>query len=504
MVADMTSFEDMKKLEASGDVSPSEQKDHVESEASTEESSEDEDSDESAAENELEKEEPNVGSFSSEHSADGENFYIKPICEKCKARQNQSYEQVTPRNISKGRLLLILDNEGSYQCSVTGLMFEVSDKVKITYATLSWSKYGTYLKEPWKFVGPIFDVKCDPTILKAIHFPHSLCLGDHESDMKFGVLHIKDNAPVIESSSDHSTSHIKWNVTSLSPVGPIVQTSQRIEHHGVVLVYKVLDNHPSASFRVYLATNNNSDVKDIYKDVKQSNKKYIKIDKPPTCLKLLEEKKKYRLISEPEADITPEEIQFTLHAVRFKGYFEVYFEQPVPFKLSLVEADSDLTVWTTTLRECDWNTSNFKETAVKRAENGFKRKRSSSSEEENDNKKFKCADTTDGSRSSKKSYITEQQLMRIAKVFGKEWKQLGISYLNISKNDIDQIQEEDKEDLAMQKFNMLLEWKKKAKDNATIKYLYYSLHDPDVPYVVKKLLQDMVNEMEEEPVSGAL
>ncbi|RXM28567.1 hypothetical protein EOD39_2546 [Acipenser ruthenus] len=130
---------------------------------------------------------------------------------------------------------------------------------------------------------------------------------DHESDMKFGVLHIKDNAPVIESSSDHSTSHIKWNVTSLSPVGPIVQTSQRIEHHGVVLVYKVLDNHPSASFRVYLATNNNSDVK---------------------------------------------EIQFTLHAVRFKGYFEVYFEQPVPFKLSLVEADSDLTVWTTTLREC--------------------------------------------------------------------------------------------------------------------------------------------------------
>ncbi|MGH0163121.1 UNVERIFIED_CONTAM: hypothetical protein FKN15_044640, partial [Acipenser sinensis] len=230
---------------------------------------------------------------------------------------------------------LILDNEGSYQCSVTGLMFEVSDKVKITYATLSWSKYGTYLKEPWKFIGPIFDVKCDPNILKAIHFPHSLCLGDHESDMKFGVLHIKDNAPVIESSSDHSTSHIKWNVTSLSPVGPIVQTSQHTEHHGVVLVYKVLDSHPSASFRAYLATNNNSDIK----------------------------------------------------------------------------------------------------------------------------------------------------------VFGKEWKQLGISYLNISKNDIDQIQEEDKEDLAMQKFNMLLEWKKKAKDNATIKDLYYSLHDPDVPYVVKKLLQ---------------
>ncbi|MBN3274090.1 NLRP1 protein, partial [Polyodon spathula] len=403
--------------------------------------------------------------------------------------QNQSYEQVTPRKLSKGRLLLTLDNEGSYQCLVTGLMFEVSEKVKITYAILSWSKYGTYLKEPWKLVGPIFDVNCDPTILKAIHFPHSLCLGDHESDMKFGVLHIKDNASVIESSSDHSASHIKWNVTSLSPVGPIVQTSQHIEHHGVVLLYKVLDSHPSASFRVYLATNNNSDIKDISKDVKQANKAYIKIDKPPICQKLLLEKKKYRLISEPEADVTPEEIQFTLDAVRFKGYFEVYFEQPVLFKLSLVEADSGLAVWTTTLRECDWNTSNFKETAIKTAANGIKRKRSISSSEENNNKKFKRADTTDGSRSSKNLCITEQQLMRIAKVFGKEWKQLGISYLNISKNDIDQIQEEDKDDLAMQKFNMLLEWKKKAKDNATIKDLYNSLHDPDVPYVVKKLLQ---------------
>lgn len=32
----------------------------------------------------------------------------------------------------------------------------------------------------------------------------------------------------------------------------------------------------------------------------------MKIDKPPVCLKLLQNGKKYRLVSEPEADITPE------------------------------------------------------------------------------------------------------------------------------------------------------------------------------------------------------
>lgn len=34
-----------------------------------------------------------------------------------------------------------------------------------------------------------------------------------------------------------------------------------------------------------------------------------------------------------------------------KGYFEAFFEQPPPFKLSLVETDSEETVWSATIRE---------------------------------------------------------------------------------------------------------------------------------------------------------
>lgn len=47
-------------------------------------------------------------------------------------------------------------------------------------------------------------------------------------------------------------------------------------------------------------------LQDISKSVKHSSKKFMKIDKPPVCQKLLQNGKKYRLISDPEAEITPE------------------------------------------------------------------------------------------------------------------------------------------------------------------------------------------------------
>lgn len=80
--------------------------------------------------------------------------------------------------------------------------------------------------------------------------------------MTFSVLHMKDNRPLIEPTVDHSGSHVKWNVTSLSPVGPIIRKSQAVEHHGVVLVYKQLGSDSNNySFHVYLATNSSSDIK---------------------------------------------------------------------------------------------------------------------------------------------------------------------------------------------------------------------------------------------------
>ncbi|NWV35589.1 CARD8 protein, partial [Grantiella picta] len=87
-------------------------------------------------------------------------------------------EQVTPRRLAGGQFMVKLDGEGSYQCSITGLIFEVTGMARITYSLLSWSKYAKLVEKPWVVGGPLFDVHCDSTAaLSSIQFPHCLCLG---------------------------------------------------------------------------------------------------------------------------------------------------------------------------------------------------------------------------------------------------------------------------------------------------------------------------------------
>lgn len=72
-----------------------------------------------------------------------------------------------------------LEGEGTYECSVTGLVFEAAERVLVRYSVLSWSRFSTCLPDSWKFAGPIFNVDTvnkDASALKSIQFPHSICL----------------------------------------------------------------------------------------------------------------------------------------------------------------------------------------------------------------------------------------------------------------------------------------------------------------------------------------
>ncbi|XP_056140017.1 uncharacterized protein si:dkeyp-97b10.3 [Lampris incognitus] len=354
-----------------------------------------------------------------------------------------------------------------------------------------------FLQDSWRFAGPIFNVDTvykDVSVLKSIQFPHALCLADPENEMTFSVLHIKDNRPVIEPTEDHSGSHVKWRVSSLSPVGPIVRTTQPVERHGVVLVYKELGgsgNNNSYSFRIYLATNNSSDIKDISKEVRISKKRYMKIEKPPTC-KL--DERTYRLMSNPEGEINPEDLVFTLAVTKLKGYFEAFFEQPPPFKLSLIETDSDQIVWSATIREGDCvNNTEAKEKPRKRTES---RKRSSSvSEEELASKRPRSLDESEVMRLTPppSQDITEKQLLQVARQLGKEWKQVAI-FLDLSSKDLDDIQATEK-DVTMQKLKMLVEWKSRRQPGkATVGDLWRCLQEmKDLPNEVCQTLRNMMD-----------
>ncbi|XP_054453957.1 uncharacterized protein si:dkeyp-97b10.3 [Anoplopoma fimbria] len=425
--------------------------------------------------------------------------HFKSCCEKCKAVQHShGNELVTPRRISKGRLQVQLEGEGTYQCTITGLVFEASERVLVRYSVLSWSKFGAFLRDSWKFAGPIFNVDTvnkDASVLTSIQFPHSVCLADPENEMTFSVLHIKDNRPLIEPTVDHSGSHVKWNVTSLSPVGPIIQTSQSVEHHGVVLVYKQLcsdNNNNNYSFHIYLATNSTSDIKDICKQVRGYKNRYIRIEKPPTC-KL--DEATYRLLSEPEGEIKPQDLKFTLAVTKMKGYFEAFFEQPPPFKLSLIETSTEETVWSSTIREGDCVDNTEKKP---RKRTSSRQRSSSPSEEETACKRPRWQDESDGVKTgiTLGQNMSEKQLLQVAKRLGKEWKQVAI-YLDLNSTELDDIQATEK-DVTMQKHKMLVKWKSRRQPGeATAYHLRKSLEElDDLPNEVHQKLQDLIDNPE--------
>ncbi|XP_056906699.1 uncharacterized protein si:dkeyp-97b10.3 isoform X1 [Takifugu flavidus] len=449
-----------------------------------------EDEDEASAEEAHHAPPPGPEAQTSNGKADEMHFRL--CCEKCKSvQQSHGSELVTPRRTSKGQLQVQLEGEGTYECSVTGLVFEAAEPVLVRYSVLSWSRFSTFLQDSWKFAGPIFNVETvnkDASVLKSIQFPHSICLADPENEMKFSVLHVKNSQPLIEPTADHSGSHVKWNVTSLSPVGPIVQASRSVEHHGVVLVYKQLGgngNNHHHSFHVYLATNSSSDIKDVSKQVRGYKNRYILIEKPPTC-KL--DEGAYRLISEPEGEIRPQELKFTLAVTKMKGYFEAFFEQAPPFKLSLVDTCTEETVWSATIRDGDC----VDNTERRQRKRPASRQRSNSPSE--DHKRPRWSDQTDGSKTamSQSQDMTDKQLLQLAKRLGKEWKQVAI-YLDLDSKDLDTIQAAEK-DVTMQKLQMLVKWKgRQPPGKATAFYLWQSVRElDDLPNEVHQTLEDFI------------
>ncbi|XP_056468394.1 uncharacterized protein LOC130406731 isoform X2 [Gadus chalcogrammus] len=289
---------------------------------------------------------------------DEEEMHFKSHCEKCQAsQQSPEYEKVTPTKISKWSFQVQLEGEGTYECSATGLVFEVSEQALVQYSVLSWSKFSEFLPDSWRPAGSIYDVHVvnkDPSVLQFIHFPHSLCLAEPELELSFRVLHVKGRQPKIEPTVDFTASHFKWRVSSLCLLAPIIPESQKMKHHALVLIYKELNKYHKNKFvfHVFLASNNDSEIQAIEEQVNKSRKKCIKIVKPAVCR--LEEKF-YHLTSEPERNIEPPKLEFVTEVLALKGFSEARFGERPPFRLFLMDSDCDELLWSATINKDDWN-----------------------------------------------------------------------------------------------------------------------------------------------------
>ncbi|XP_059812060.1 uncharacterized protein zgc:174906 [Hypanus sabinus] len=76
--------------------------------------------------------------------------------------------------------------------------------------------------------------------------------------------------------------------------------------------------------------------------------------------------------------------------------------------------------------------------------------------------------------------VTEKQLMRLASKLGRNWKRIGIEFLNLKECDIDHCVS-DEQDVVMQRFKMLVLWKNREKAVATAERLHTILANKDCP-----------------------
>ncbi|CAL8375147.1 unnamed protein product [Gadus morhua 'NCC'] len=155
--------------------------------------------------------------------------------------------------------------------------------------------------------------------------------------------------------AQQSPEYVKVTPTEISKQSsnPIIPSSLPVKHHGAVLVYKGLTRECRTDhiFRVFLSLNNDSEIKAVEEQIQIGVKQWIKIEIPPLCL--LEEKV-YHLTSEPEGQIEPKNQPFTTAVLACKGYFVARFSEHPPFRLFLMDSDSDEPLWSATIREEDW------------------------------------------------------------------------------------------------------------------------------------------------------
>ncbi|NXY52247.1 CRADD protein, partial [Ceuthmochares aereus] len=85
--------------------------------------------------------------------------------------------------------------------------------------------------------------------------------------------------------------------------------------------------------------------------------------------------------------------------------------------------------------------------------------------------------------------LTEKELMQIAQKLGREWQEVGIVCLGLERNRLDQIREDNPRSVVLQSFEMLREWRRRQKDDATAQRLQACLAHASLDPELLDLLQ---------------
>ncbi|CAI5671032.1 unnamed protein product [Oreochromis niloticus] len=237
---------------------------------------------------------------------------------------------------------------GLYQCSVTGLVFDMQGEGDVVYRTVPWNRrlLDKHHKKP---AGPLFDIKCQQQSVCQLHLPHCELISTGGGQF-LQVAHVKDEGVELIPPHQITESHVVINITGFSGYGNVKDKDSACEpvRALVLLFYKPPVDPDLTSFLSVLLLPKNV----VLRDVLHSRKKLVGderyIETSPHCK--LHPKQVYTLSAVPEDDsvlVQPTEAEFDEESYdNYFPSFQVILEKIMKtIKMTLTDSTSSHSVW---------------------------------------------------------------------------------------------------------------------------------------------------------------
>ncbi|XP_029934639.1 uncharacterized protein LOC115378519 [Myripristis murdjan] len=262
-----------------------------------------------------------------------------------------SFERFTPEISDDGNSEIyrfLCTSPGLYQCSVTGLVFNMKGEGDVTYRIVHWD-WRLLAQRHKKPAGPLFDITCQQQSVCQLHLPH--CEIRSTGARQFlSVAHVTDEGTEFIPPHEITETHVVINITGFSKYGNVKEEDSPPDPiEAAVLLFYIppVDPSPISLVNVLLLPGNVV-LRNVQNQREKRNARERYIDVPSECQ--LYPKQKYVLSAsrkDTSIRIQPKKAKFKIENYHnFSTTFQVILKDKMEsIKLLLRNRDSSHCVW---------------------------------------------------------------------------------------------------------------------------------------------------------------
>ncbi|NXK09229.1 CARD8 protein, partial [Herpetotheres cachinnans] len=246
-----------------------------------------------------------------------------------------------------------LPGAGIFQCSITGLSFEVKSAVTITYGYDTWTEHLSKAdQKTWMPAGPLFHIEVQPGVVQTVHLPHFICLAGVNISL-CSTAHFESGRMTLKRPTRLIAFSAVLENPSFSLLGVLWRKLRSnlnsLPMHSLVLIFQQL-SAANTTLHLYLIPDDNSVKQAIEKQEKNWNSKLI--PKPPPLSPLFFGCV-YRVTSTKSVVITPEaHLPFCYKSPEEQQLFVEIYIRNMAEEIGLLMTDTrnGTVVWRASLR----------------------------------------------------------------------------------------------------------------------------------------------------------